>query len=239
MKPREPFDSTTHAQMSLLLPWYLNGTLEVDELREVEAHLKRCLTCRRELQQLSLLQERWRRIPAADLPTDIHLQRFWSRFSPPRESRFPHYFRRLLQLAPRQLMFPVALALSVMVLVLPSLFASGWLSWKDTLPSHTRVNSYRTLSSATRYQPGDVRVIFTGTVKPAQLQHWLNNQPYPAEILEGRPMIHNHSVYVLRTGETADLDRILPQLRQLPKVILAEPVIPTAEPQPAASGGVS
>ena len=39
-----------------LLPWYANGTLEGDELRQVEEHLASCLACRREVQQLEALR---------------------------------------------------------------------------------------------------------------------------------------------------------------------------------------
>lgn len=36
---------------SELLPWYVNGTLEEDELREVEEHLRSCVACRREVEE--------------------------------------------------------------------------------------------------------------------------------------------------------------------------------------------
>lgn len=35
-----------------LLPWYVNGTLEGEELRRLEKHLASCLVCRRELEAL-------------------------------------------------------------------------------------------------------------------------------------------------------------------------------------------
>jgi len=41
---------------SELLPWYVNGTLEGDELREVEEHLRSCVACRREVEELRELQ---------------------------------------------------------------------------------------------------------------------------------------------------------------------------------------
>jgi len=39
-----------------LLPWLVNGTLEGEELRRVEEHLRSCLTCRREVDELRRLR---------------------------------------------------------------------------------------------------------------------------------------------------------------------------------------
>ncbi|MCK5246101.1 zf-HC2 domain-containing protein [Candidatus Bipolaricaulota bacterium] len=35
-----------------LIPWYVNGSLSVDEARQVAAHLSRCESCRDELTQI-------------------------------------------------------------------------------------------------------------------------------------------------------------------------------------------
>jgi anti-sigma factor RsiW len=41
---------------SEILPWFVNGTLEGEELRDVEEHLRSCLTCRREVKELRELR---------------------------------------------------------------------------------------------------------------------------------------------------------------------------------------
>ena len=38
-----------------LIPWYINGSLSVDEARQVAAHLLRCESCRDELAQIMRL----------------------------------------------------------------------------------------------------------------------------------------------------------------------------------------
>ncbi len=43
-------DDPAHRTTDELLPWYLNGTLAVDERQRTEAHLAQCLRCRRELE---------------------------------------------------------------------------------------------------------------------------------------------------------------------------------------------
>lgn len=41
---------------SELIPWYVNGTLEGEELRRVEEHLASCLVCRRDIEELRELR---------------------------------------------------------------------------------------------------------------------------------------------------------------------------------------
>jgi len=45
-----------HRRVRQLLPWYVNGTLEGEELTEVERHLRRCSRCRAEIEGLQKLQ---------------------------------------------------------------------------------------------------------------------------------------------------------------------------------------
>ena len=46
----------SHEEVALLLPWYLNGTLEPKEHREVESHLAVCSECRLEMEGLKMIQ---------------------------------------------------------------------------------------------------------------------------------------------------------------------------------------
>lgn len=49
MKANMSFSADSHANLVLLLPWYVNNTLEASEHQQVEQHLRSCLVCRREL----------------------------------------------------------------------------------------------------------------------------------------------------------------------------------------------
>jgi anti-sigma-K factor RskA len=49
------FDAATHKVADVLLPWFVNGTLEDEERALVEQHLSQCERCRREVEWLQEL----------------------------------------------------------------------------------------------------------------------------------------------------------------------------------------
>ncbi|MEI7997099.1 MAG: hypothetical protein WCH01_19575, partial [Methylococcaceae bacterium] len=55
MNQRSSPSTDQHRQLFLLLPWYLNKSLEQDELQQVESHLRNCIVCHRELVALRKL----------------------------------------------------------------------------------------------------------------------------------------------------------------------------------------
>jgi len=56
MAAQEPVNETTHPE-SMLLPWYLNGTLSKSERRQVTTHLAQCADCQAELDELKVLRQ--------------------------------------------------------------------------------------------------------------------------------------------------------------------------------------
>jgi anti-sigma factor RsiW len=75
------------AHLSLqLLPWYLSGTLNDTERRQVTAHLARCHVCRAELEALTLVRRMVREAFAESAPGPM--RRLLSRiFKPNRRDR--------------------------------------------------------------------------------------------------------------------------------------------------------
>ncbi len=57
MKQPDTKPYSDHLELSQLLPWYVNQTLQGAELQAVESHLGICLTCKRELIQLQKLAQ--------------------------------------------------------------------------------------------------------------------------------------------------------------------------------------
>ena len=51
------FDDSVHRSVDLLLPWFVNGTLEEPERKRVERHVADCDRCQRELARLRSLRE--------------------------------------------------------------------------------------------------------------------------------------------------------------------------------------
>ena len=50
------FDASAHGVVEQLLPWFVNGTLDGDELALVEQHLRECVRCQHEVDALRELQ---------------------------------------------------------------------------------------------------------------------------------------------------------------------------------------
>jgi hypothetical protein len=57
MKPHYSESHNEHHELSQLLPWYVNKSLQGAELKAVESHLSTCLICNRELVQLQKLSK--------------------------------------------------------------------------------------------------------------------------------------------------------------------------------------
>lgn len=55
MSETEPPHDGIHPE-ALLLPWFLSGTLEAAERKQVTAHLAQCAACRTELESLTVLR---------------------------------------------------------------------------------------------------------------------------------------------------------------------------------------
>jgi anti-sigma factor RsiW len=58
-----------------LLPWYVNGSLDGEELQEVESHLESCEHCRSEVAFLQSVRQEVKAAGEAAAPGDLGLQR--------------------------------------------------------------------------------------------------------------------------------------------------------------------
>lgn len=66
----------THEYMKLLLPWYANGTLSLDERSQLVQHLEICGECREDLAVLQQVQNGVKRISPAPLVPEPQVERF-------------------------------------------------------------------------------------------------------------------------------------------------------------------
>ena len=67
-----PFDAATHKVVDVLLPWFVNGTLEGEERALVQQHVGRCEPCRREVEWLQELQAACAAAATPDASPAIH-----------------------------------------------------------------------------------------------------------------------------------------------------------------------
>lgn len=73
-----------HQELSQLLPWYANGTLEAEDSARLAAHLETCPECRAELASCRQLGERLReRQASAPAPHPVQLSRLLDRLDRP------------------------------------------------------------------------------------------------------------------------------------------------------------
>jgi len=116
------FDDPVHVDASALLAWYANGTLEASEQARVERHVRECVACSREVDELRRLQALLRTEEAepslAQSRHRTHALLDRQGASPPRHRRFLRQWRGLPAWA------RAALVLQTVLLVLPTVVLS-------------------------------------------------------------------------------------------------------------------
>ncbi len=191
-----------HLQTQQLLPWYVTGTLEDEELALVEAHLSQCPECRADVQMERVLARQIR-----TWPTDI--DRGWAALkariegAPAAAPRKAALFSRRIPLA----WALAAQAASIAIVVTLAAFA---------LARPTQL--YRTLGSAPGAAPGNVIVIFKPESSEATLRGILmQNQ---ARIVDGATSTDAYVLHVAADRRSA----VLTRLKGDRNISLAEPI---------------
>ncbi len=229
-----------HRQINLLLPWYANGTLSKTEHQTVKHHLQRCCVCRKTLGQLYQLATIIEQSPDLGTSSEVAFQQFWQRPHTAGTQRiYPPVGKLQWWWMPLSRSFfatPLTLALTafiiltaVSLMILPQFWLGKLLN-----------QDYQTLSSPqpSRFEPNDIRIIFTKPVNQLQLQELLQPLGDDYNIIASDDFILGHSTYVIRIGDKADPRQALKQLRKIPSVIFAEPASPVVH-EAIPSGGQS
>lgn len=184
----------SHEQAQLLLPWYLNGSLEPGEAAPFEAHLAECGECRADLAASRALRKLYAETPVAGGParpaTVLQVD------AQPR--RAPVGWNRIVQVA-------LAAAATVALIV-------------TVAPGRDDDERFRLLGSPGAVEAGNAIVLFSPETAERDLRAALEQAG--ARLVDG-PTASGAYVVHVPAQRRADA---LADLRALPQVVLAEPL---------------
>ena len=210
MGPGAPLPPDSHEQTQTLLPWYVSGQLESEDLALVEAHLRDCAECRAEFQLERRLEK-----AVAGLPFDAELgwAQIRGRIAAQDDQQGARAFVRRVLLAPGARTGWAIAAQFVLVVA-----AVGML-----LPL-TQPARYHALGAAPPAPSGDVIVMFRPEAQAQDLSRTLRDSG--ARLVDG-PTAADAYVLAVPLARRAT---VLTQLRANVDIVMAEPIDPAIRP---------
>jgi len=160
-------NSAEHHEVSALLPWYVNETLEEPLRQRVDAHAGLCASCREDLAAQQRICEAIAARPAIDYMPVASLKRLHARLDAQAESTpacVPAKEQAANRLPWRSWM---AACIAVMAVAVALLAADRWAQVEARMTQP----SYRTVTSSTPRPQGEViRAVFSPTITLVELQ---------------------------------------------------------------------
>jgi hypothetical protein len=200
-----------HDEAQMLLPWRVNGTLEPGDAALFEAHLAECAECRADLAANLVLRELYAALPMTSEPArPALLGTLEGRVPPPGDSSWRFLKRRLSSDWGKaaQAAMAAAAAVALVVVVAPS-------EPKD---------EFGLLASDAPAQHGNALVLFAPETPERDLRAALEQAG--ARLVDGPTASGAYVVQVPAQRRAEALEG----LRDLPQVILAEPIDAAAGP---------
>lgn len=234
MKKRLENSTNRHAEIYQLLPWYVNGSMAMQQRSEVRNHIEDCLTCRVELEQLHqlsdiIIQSNQEEIASAaafsklksNIMSDTSHKQAVNQWIARRLHRIEHSFLKP-GLKPNLLTILAMLLFAILI------------QRSDTNNQIEQNKYYHTLSAQQSISTSntDIRVVFSTDTDDAKIQQLLES--IDAYIVSGPSL---KGAYRIRIDQTSQYqEQKLQQLRNNVHVIFAEPAIallkiPEALPQ--------
>ncbi|MEQ1621305.1 MAG: zf-HC2 domain-containing protein [Methylococcales bacterium] len=224
-----------HHQTTLLLPWYLNQSLEPAERQLVEQHLQNCNDCKMELASLQLIADAVANGSNADFSPEESFSKLRAKLQSnrlPRERSNVVRFnipansnsasnrenstlkKQLSQVAARYSK-QIAIAASLFLVLIPVA-----LQYRTS----PEPSSYYTLSATKPEVVSDrlIRVVFSKTLAASDIDKLLE-QVYGQRV-EGPNSVGAYTVRLAPDANGLDLTTALASLRHQPGVVFAEPV---------------
>ncbi len=232
MNQKTSTSADAHQEIQLLLPWYLNQSLEQDERRQVENHVAHCLLCRRELVGLGKLAKAVTFASDLDVASEASLAGLHAKLqartadrlsaAPPIKAsligRFGNYASqrgRLTRLSSHPgTRFAIAASLFLTVITLTVGFV------QSPAPA-----DYYTLSAEKPELPAgaNLRVVFSRNLSDSDIDSMLAH--IHGQRIDGPNNVGAFTVRIETYKENQDLMSAVNYLRSRQDVVLAEPVL--------------
>jgi hypothetical protein len=207
-----------HDDIALLLPWYVNQSLDADEQERVRAHLRDCLICRRELQNLTAVQSSLQQdANALDFSARASFRNLQERLAQPARPSAVTPFRAEppRRLRPSRPLVALALAASVLILVAPIAIQ------RLAPPATTEFETLSNRSPQGSANAGQLRVVFAPELPNRQMENLLRS--IGGQLVSGP---NTSGAYTIRLeGQNAGSVDAISFLRRQEGVVLAEPVM--------------
>jgi hypothetical protein len=219
MSPIKIDDPQAHEEITAMLPWYVNATLNSADRQRVDAHLSVCATCREDLAFEGRVFEGVRAQTAIEYIPVASLNRLRARLdtnpvvstgmpmtSQPRRRRHLLAWRGML-----------AASVAIMALAVALLAADRWMQYRSQSAAH-----YYTVTSAAPRVPDEaIRAVFSPSITLVELQRVLDESH--VRIVSGPT---EAGVYSLALTTERPVNESLAILRQHPTVRFAESSLP-------------
>jgi anti-sigma factor RsiW len=201
-------DSIEHEQAFELLPWLVNGRLEPPERDAVEAHLRSCLPCRRELKEQQRLRAALREHPAVHISAQTSFERLARRLAEPGIAE-PHPAAGRFAAFGR---FAVAAAAGVALLAL--------LLWTVPKVPQPEEAAYRTLATSAPAGGARVDVVFASSATEPERERLVAE--VGGKITSGPSDVGRYTVQLASDhSSAAEVDEVLQRLGRDPRVRFA------------------
>jgi hypothetical protein len=212
-----------HQEVSALIPWYVNETLDERARQRVESHLGQCAVCRDDLAVQGRICEAIDAQPSVDYMPVASLKRLQARLDARRADASSAQMTapepRMRSAAPWRGW--MAASVAGVAVAVGLLAADRWLQFEARL---TQPN-YRTVTNSTPRPPGEVvRAVFSPTITLVELQTILDEAQL--RIVSGPT---EAGVYSLASNSTLTVRASLALLRQHSTVRFAEGTLPESE----------
>lgn len=194
-----------HEQAQMLLPWHVNGTLEPGEAAIIEAHLAECEECREDFAANVALRRLYASMPLEHGPARPASLGAAGAGIGSRAASSARFLKRRIGSSwgrTATAAFAAAAAVALMLVIAPS----------------QRNDDYRLLGSDSAEAPGNAIVLFSPDTAERDLRSAL--EAVGARLVDGPTASGAYVVHLPEDERSAGLE----QLRELPHVILAEPV---------------